>query len=184
MSLSIKIVTTANSTRHFHQSDEKQVAYSVSALTGVTNVYKGASLVFSSNLQSEIFSPRRIALIELAGETVPAPRAGQGNTEITAIGDDDATPEYNLFGEEYGTFRVDFFFVGGYVLRTKVIVDNTEATFADRTWRIAQLFETPLIWYRSANGGVGLINPSTLTRAIITPGGEVVPADAHIVDDY
>ena len=184
MSLSIKIVTTANRTRYFHQSDEKQVAYSVASLTGVTNVYTGASLVFSSNLQSEIFSPRRIALIELAGETVPVARASQGNVEITAIDADNATPEYNLFSEEYGTFRVDFFFVGGYELRTRVIVDNTMATFADRTRRIAQLFETPLIWYRSAIGGVGLINPSTLTRAVITPGGEVMPADAHIVDDY
>jgi len=119
MSLSIKIVTTANRTRYFHQSDEKQVAYSVASLTGVTNVYTGASLVFSSNLQSEIFSPRRIALIELAGETVPVARASQGNVEITAIDADDATPEYNLFSEEYGTFRVDFFFVGGYELRTR-----------------------------------------------------------------
>lgn len=36
----------------------------------------------------------------------------------------------------------------------------------------------------TANGGVGLMNPSTMTRAVITPAGEIVPADALLVDDF
>jgi hypothetical protein len=185
MSLAIKIVTTANRTRFFNLSNEQQAANSIESLTGLTNVFATNSLVFSSNLQAEVFSPRRIALIELAGDAVPVARASQGNFEITALDiNAAAAPEYNLFDESYGRFRVDFFFVGGFELNTQVVVDNSEAAFADRTRRISQLFETPVICYHTSNGGLGLINPSVMTRAVITPGGEVMPADAIIVDDY
>jgi hypothetical protein len=70
------------------------------------------------------------------------------------------------------------------VLSTRVEVDNSEATFADRTRRVTQLFETPLIWYTSSGGGIGLMNPSTMTRTVITPAGGTVPADALLVDDF
>lgn len=184
MPLSIKIVTTANRTRFFHQSDERQVAKSIAMLTGTTNIYATSSLLLSSALQAEVFSPRRIALIELDGDSTPANRPGQSDVRITAIDPDDSAPVYELNEGAAGRFRVDFFFVGGYVLSTRVEVDNAEATFADRARRVTRLFEVPLIGYTSANGGVGLMNPSAMTRAVITPAGEIVPADALLVDDF
>lgn len=185
MPLSIKIVTTANRTRFFHQSDEQQVAKSIALLSGATNVFSTPSLLLSSPLQAEVFSPRRIALIELDGESAPTNnRAGQSDVRITAIDPDDAAPVYDLDEGAGGRFRVDFFFVGGYVLSTRVEVDNAEATFADRARRVTQLFEMPLIWYISSGGGIGLMNPSTMTRAVITPAGEIVPVDALLVDDF
>ncbi len=184
MSLSIKIVTTANRTRIFHQSEQQQVSKSVALLTGVTNIFATHSLLLSSALQAEVFSPRRIALIELDGAFAPLARLGQSDVRITAIDSDDTAPIYNLDSDGSPSFRVDFFFVGGYVLNTRVEVDNAEVTFADRARRVTQLFDVPLIWYTTANGGVGQMNPSNLTRAVITPAGEIMPADALLVDDF
>ena len=184
MPLSIKIVTTANRTRFFHQSDEQQMAKSVVLLAGATNIFASSSLLLSSTLQAEVFSPRRIALIELDGDVTPANRQGQLDVLITATDPDDRTPAFDLDDEAGLRFRVDFYFVGGYVLSTRVEVDNAEATFADRTWRVTQLFDVPLIWYTSAGGGVGLMNPSNMTRAVITPAGGIMPADALLVDDF
>jgi hypothetical protein len=184
MPLSIKIVTTANRTRYFHQSDASQAAKSIALIAGATSIYAAPSLLLTSALQAEVFAPRRIALIELDGESLPADRPGQSDVLITAIDPDDSAPVYDLDEASGGRFRVDFFFVGGYVLSTRVEVDNSEATFADRTRRVTQLFETPLIWYTSSGGGIGLMNPSTMTRTVITPAGGTVPADALLVDDF
>ena len=184
MPLSIKIVTTANRTRFFYQSDEQQIAKSVTLLAGATNIYASSNLLLSSALQAEVFSPRRIALIELDGEVTPANRPGQLDVRITATDPDDSAPVFDLDDEAGLRFRVDFYFVGGYVLSTRVEVDNAEATFADRTRRVTQLFDVPLIWYTSSGGGVGLMNPSNMTRAVITPASGIMPADALLVDDF
>ena len=184
MPLSIKIVTTANKTRFFHQSDEQQMAKSVALLAGATNIFASSSLLLSSTLQAEVFSPRRIALIELEGECGAVNKPGQHDVRITANDPDDGAPAFDLDDDAGLRFRVDFFFVGGYVLSTRVEVDNAEATFADRTRRVTQLFDVPLIWYTSAGGGVGLMNPSNMTRAVITPASGIMPADALQVDDF
>jgi hypothetical protein len=55
MPLSIKIVTTANRTRFFHQSDEQQVAKSIATLTGVTNVYATSSLCCRARCRPRCF---------------------------------------------------------------------------------------------------------------------------------
>ncbi len=184
MPLSIKIVTTANRTRFFHQSDELQAAKSIALIAGATSIYAAPSLLLTSALQAEVFAPRRIALIELDGGSLPADRPGQNGVRITAIDPDDSAPVYDLEEAVGGRFRVDFFFVGGYVLSARVEVDYAEASFADRTRRVTQLFETPLIWYISTGGGIGLMNPSNMTRAVITPAGDTIPADALLVDDF
>lgn len=184
MPLSIKIVTTANRTRFFHQSDERQVLKSLALLTGVSPIFSAHSLMLSSSLQTEVFSPRRIALIELEGAALLSRTPGPGDFRITAFDSDEARPVIQLDDAVPATFRVDFYFVGGYVLSTQVDVDNTDVTFADRTRRVTQLFEVPQIWYKTAGGGVGLINPASMTRAVITPSGDTLPADALLVDDY
>ncbi len=61
---------------------------------------------------------------------------------------------------------------------------GTDASVADRTRRVAQIFEQPVILYQTAKGGTGLLNPLAMTRAVITPGGDVLPADTLRVDDY
>jgi hypothetical protein len=41
-----------------------------------------------------------------------------------------------------------------------------------------------VIFYKTPHAGIGMLNPNAMTRAVITPRSEVLPADAIIVDAY
>lgn len=184
MSLSIKIVTTANRTRFFYQSNGDTAKATIERLTKSSFVFSGNSLVISSSLQTEVFSPKRIAIIELDADSDLSAYLINPHLQITALNSERADQfAYNLEPVANQRFKVDFYFVGGFMLSTEVVLTD-DASLADRTRWVAQLFEQQIIAYQTSNGGVGLMNPLAMTRTVITPGGDVLPSDTLIVDDY
>lgn len=185
MSLSIKIVTTANRTRFFYQSNDDTAKATIERLTKSSAVFSGLSLVISSSLQTEVFSPKRIAIIEMDADSDLSSHLNTTNLQITALKSERGDQfSYDLEAVVNQRFKVDFYFVGGFVLSTEVVLTDVDASLADRTRWVAQLFEQPVIAYQSSNGGVGLMNPLAMTRTVITPSGDVLPSDTLIVDDY
>lgn len=184
MPLSIKIVTTANNTRQLHQSDRSLAKATIDRLIGSGAVFAAPSLIVSSGLQTEVFSPKRIAIIELDSESGVSESTPVSDLQITALDLEQGPFAYDLEPETGQRFKVDFYFVGGFLLNAEVVLSGTDASKADRTRRVAQIFEQQVIIYQTAKGGIGLLNPLAMTRAVITPRSEILPADTLIVDDY
>jgi hypothetical protein len=181
MTISIKVVSTANRTRFFHYSGKKNGG--INRLIGPQAVFSGPALVFASSLQTEIYSPKQIAYIEIEGSVASGAVAKEFDTYITGMPAGDVTSEYDLY-EGPERFQVVFYFAGGAELHAKVKIDNTNVSDADRLRRISQLFELPVVRFVTASGGMGLINPAVMTRVMITPTGDILPSDAITVDDF
>lgn len=181
MSAVIKVVTTANRTRFFHHSGKD--GSGLGRLLGPQGVFAGPALVFASPLQTEVYSPKQIAYIEIDGIGAAAAGEEHRDTLITGIAESNAAPEYDLY-DGPSRFRVVFYFTGGAELHAHVEVDNTDVSDADRLRRVSRLFELPLVKFTTAAGGIGLINPAVMTRVMITPAGDILPSDAIAVDDF
>jgi hypothetical protein len=181
MSAVIKVVTTANRTRFFHHGGKGFGG--LGRLLATQGVFDGPALVFASSLQTEIYSPKQIAYIEIDGVSEPEAEEPHRDTRITGIAESNAIPEYDLY-DGPARFRVVFYFAGGAELHAHVEIDNTDVSDADRLRRISRLFELPLVKFTTAAGGTGLINPSVMTRVMITPAGDILPSDAIAVDDF
>jgi hypothetical protein len=181
MTTIIKVVTTANRTRFFHHSGQNNSG--ISRLLAPQAAFAGPALVFASSLQTEIYSPKQIAYVEIEGSAVSGAVAPEFDTYITGMPAGDVTAEYDLY-EGPERFQVVFYFAGGAELHAKVEIDNTNVSDADRLRRISQLFELPVVRFVTAGGGIGLINPAVMTRVMITPTGDILPSDAITVDDF
>jgi hypothetical protein len=140
MPLSIKIVTTANNTRQFHLSDEDAATESFNRLVGFTAVFTAPSLIISSGLQTEVFSPKRMALIELDSASGLSSHRPVTDLQIVALDPENGIFAYDLEPASEQRFKVDFYFVGGFVLNTEVSMQGTDASVADRTRRVSQIF--------------------------------------------
>ncbi|MCC2867675.1 MAG: hypothetical protein LK562_07775, partial [Candidatus Accumulibacter phosphatis] len=70
---------------------------------------------------------------------------------------------------------------GGHVLCT-LAEGIRKPALAERLMSLTSLFERPMITYRLAHGGVGLMNPHAMTRFVITPGVPDLPRDAWLAD--
>ncbi len=194
MLLSIKIVTTNGITRQFYQSDSNISQELIDKLKANGNIFSSPSLVLSSDLQTEIFSPKFIVSVELEYEqntSIPIDNADfyfqalDNESDVFSF-DIDAENEQKLESglDVLRRVRVEFYFVGGHKIITELNITSDEFVRAERINRVARLFEQTVICYRTANAGIGFLNPYRLTRAIVTPRALALPADAIIVDDY
>lgn len=114
MSLSIKIVTTANRTRFFYQSNGDTAKATIERLTKSSFVFSGNSLVISSSLQTEVFSPKRIAIIELDADSDLSAYLINPHLQITALNSERADQfAYNLEPVANQRFKVDFILSAG-----------------------------------------------------------------------
>jgi hypothetical protein len=177
MSLAITVVTTANRRRRFFQTDPGRCAEILASLGRAAQLFGGPPLVIATDDSTEIFSPREITRIEIeTADDLAAYLPAGWEMRFRAL----APEEVALFGTSDDSriaTPVEFFFSGGDML-TAWFEAARDATQAERAMRIAQLFSVPLIAYQPATAGIGLINPSVLTRVRLAVGIEGLPAGA------
>ncbi|MBP7370448.1 MAG: hypothetical protein KA902_03325 [Arenimonas sp.] len=192
MALSIKIVTTNGIVRQFYQSDGELIQALIHRLKHRSNIFTSSSFVLSSELQTEVFSPKYIATIELNWNHFESLKLIPTGLDFVAIGANEADYAFDLDLEsdlnsesenESNRTKVQFYFVGGHSITTELIVDQREIPPAEQTQRILKSFEQPVIYYQTESG-FGLINPRVMTRMILTPFARHLPTETIFVDDY
>ncbi|MEF8701747.1 MAG: hypothetical protein V5B32_00670 [Candidatus Accumulibacter sp. UW26] len=183
MAATITVITTANRARRFSQSDEATIDHVLSSLTRSSQIFSGKPLIIGSKTQTEVFSASSIACLEIESDRgfndyVHSP----ANLMLTALTPVQRIEPFTggLAGDHF-TVRIEFFFLGGHSLYTTA-EGIRKAALADRLMILTSLFERPVISYRTAQGGVGLMNPHAMTRFVITPGVPDLPRDAWFAD--
>ena len=79
--------------------------------------------------------------------------------------------------DENAASRIDFFFTGGDTL-AGWLETPVSGTAAERTARNGRLFEEAVITYTTQGGGIGFINPATMTRTRVGAALPYPPATA------
>lgn len=182
MSLAITIYTTANRQRRFFQTEAARCEAILSSLKNATQWFAQPSLIIVSDENTEIFSPRSITRIELETDVDLVPWLPSGwELNIRAIPDAALTVPGHADAQEIAG-RLDCFFNGGDVLAAWLETLQPEH-HAQRTARIAHLFDTPVIPYRPINPGIGLINPATMTRVRLGAAADHPPARAWFASE-
>ena len=183
MAIGITVITTANRARRFFQTDAASLEQILSSLQRSAQLFSGTPLIIGSAGRTEVFAAAAIACLEIEtardlSSYLPSP----GNLTLTAL-----TPEQHaepfagrLEGEHF-TRRIEFFFTGGHVLFT-LAEGVRKPALAERLMNLTSLFARPIITYRLAQGGIGLMNPQAMTRFVITPGVPDLPRDAWLAD--
>lgn len=194
MAVSIKIVTSNHVTRQFYQSNAENESALIHKLKNNSHLFTLPSLIITSDLQTEMFAPKNIVAIEVdshEGEKFELPyndmyfQAMDSGDEVFAFDLDFETDTNSDASTNVPRrARVEFYFQGGHAVTTELVLNREEASLAERTNRITQAFEQPIIYYQTENNGLGLFNPHAMTRAIITPRILVTPTDTIIVDEY
>jgi hypothetical protein len=165
MSLAITIITTANRHRRFVQSDPVQVGHILDSLKRAAQWFSQPTLVIVANDSTEVFNPSSIARIEISTDLdlsgyLPS---GWKLDRMQALTSDATTPEGRVDDDSIA-MRIDFFFEGGDTLPVWFINDEPGSA-VERKARTTHLFEQTVVPYRPLAGGIGLINPATMTRA-------------------
>lgn len=183
MSIELAVITTTNRIRRFLLSDPLAVAQVCESLKNGGRLFSGKPLIIGSAGRTEVFAAASIACLELAtdidlSEYLPKPT----NLTLTALASGQcAEPFVGKFEGERFAVRIEFFFTGGHALVTRA--DGVrKPVLAERLMNLTRLFERPLLDYRLARGGFGLMNPHAVTQFVITPGVPDLPNDAWIAD--
>ncbi len=183
MAATITVITTANRARRFAQSDDAAIDSILTSLTRSSQLFSGKPLIIGSQAQTEVFSAASIACLEVESERgfhdfVHSP----ANLALTALTcSQRAEPFTGGLAGDHFTVRIEFFFLGGHSLYTTA-EGVRKAALADRLMILTGLFERPVITYRTAQGGVGLMNPHAMTRFVICPGVPDLPRDAWLAE--
>ena len=186
MSIAVNVTTTANHTRCYTQQDDIHIHEIFSNLGRCGQLFSSRVLILGSSSETEIFSPSSITRIEIVtkqdlAEFLPR-HLTMGKTTITALPADslDNTPESHVDGDHIAG-RVDFFFEGGDTLPAWMEgIRPGDAT--QRLMNLTTLFEQPVLLYKLPQGGIGLMNPSVMTRAVFKGGGLALPSGAWRVE--
>jgi hypothetical protein len=163
MSLAITVVTTANRHRRFFQTDPERCAEMLDTLRRAGNLFSGAPLVIATDSGTEIYSPRTITRVEFeTADDLTTYHPASWELRFCAL----SPEEFAIFGAADGqriATPVEFFFEGGDTFSAWFEAAR-DATQAERAMRIAHLFNEPVIPYRLATAGIGLVNPAAMTR--------------------
>lgn len=183
MTIDVSVITTANHTSRFKLDGADSINRVLDSLKSCGHFFSGKPLIIGSAAHTEIFAADSLACIELASaldleSVVPG---GQNLTVTALTGDELATPFSGGFDGKNFTVRIDLFFQGGHALCTRVEGERKPA-LAERLTNLTSIFERPVVVYRLAQGGIGLLNPRTVTRLRITPGAPELPRDAWLTD--
>jgi hypothetical protein len=186
MSIAVNVTTTANRTRCFIQSSDDRIREIFSNLGRCGQIFSSRVLILGSVSETEIFSPSSITRIEIVTtrdltEFLPK-NLMMGKTTIAALpaASLDNTPESH-YDDNQIAGRVDFFFEGGDTLPTWIEgIRPRDST--QRLMNLTTLFEQPVILYKLPQGGIGLMNPSVMTRAVFKGGGLELPSVAWCVE--
>jgi hypothetical protein len=186
MSIAINVITTANRTRCFTQQDDERIREIFRHLGNCGQIFSSRVLIFGSATETEIFSPSSITRIEIVTtrdltEFLPK-QLTTGKLTMTALSSAAlANAPESRIDDDHVAGRVDFFFEGGDTLM--VWLEGIRASDpTERLMNLTRLFEQPVIIYKLPQGGVGLMNPSAMTRAVIKAGGLTLPSSAWRVE--
>jgi hypothetical protein len=186
MSIAINVITTANHTRCFTQKDDERINEIFRNLGGCGKLFSSRVLIFGSATETEIFSPSSITRIEIVTtrdltEFLPK-QLTAAKMVITSLPpetlDQNRQPHIN---DENVAGRIDFFFEGGDTLPTW-IEGIRPSDSSERLMNLTRLFEQPIILYKLPQGGIGLMNPGVMTRAVIKSGELTLPSGAWQVE--
>jgi hypothetical protein len=177
MSTHITIITTANRTLHFTQSDPAQVSEILASLRRCTQLFSNRTLVVVADSGTEVFSPTSITRIEIetdADLTPYLPPAWEIAARALSPGE---VVNPASVDDQHIAARLDFFFEGGDTLATWF--ERTRPLgAAERTMQITRLFEQPIIPYHLTKPGIGFMNPAAMTRASLGIALTDAPASA------
>lgn len=179
MSIEILVVTTTNRAWRFRQEEADEIDRLLDSLQRSAHFFSDKPLIIGSAGQTDIFSSASIACVELlTSRDLDGYIPGAQNVTITSLTEEEAISPFEggVEGERFKA-RIDFFFKGGHVLNT-LVQGERKAALAERLMNLTSLLERPVIFYRLPQGGIGLMNPQTMTRVVITPGVPDLPRDA------
>jgi hypothetical protein len=178
MSLAITIVTTANRTRRFFQTDPARVTGILESLKRCNQLFTNSALVIVADDVTEVFNPRAIARIEIETQIDLTPWLPLAWDEagISAI-EANAMSGVGLLDDTGLSSRMDFYFEGGDTLAAWIERQHGGGV-AERTSRLTHLFDKPCIAYRPESPGVGFVNPAAMTRFSLGVAAEHPPAGA------
>ena len=182
MSITITIVTTANRTRRFKQSDPVRINEILESLRRCAQLFSSRSLVVVSDNSTEIFCPSAITRIEIETAIDLTPYLPPGrNTNIRAMALGDPLPP-TVINERDISVSADFYFAGGDTL--SAWIENERPSDAlERTMRVTRLFEQPVIFYQPTSTGIGLMNPAVMTRCLLGAALPDAPTGSwHLTD--
>jgi hypothetical protein len=186
MSIAINVITTANHTRCFTQQDDERINETFRNLGNCGKLFSSRVLIFGSATETEIFSPSSITRIEIVTardltEFLPK-QLTMGKMTITSLLPDALNKtRQSRIDDNNVAGRIDFFFEGGDTLPTW-IEGIRPSDSSERLMNLTRLFEQPIIIYKLAQGGIGLMNPSVMTRAVIKSGALSLPSGAWRVE--
>lgn len=183
MSITITIVTTANRTRRFIQSDPARINEILESLQRCSQLFSNRSLVVVSDNSTEIYCPSAITRIEIETGIDLAPYLPPGrNTNLRATGLGDPTPE-TILNEQKISVSADFYFEGGDSLCAWFENNERPKDALERTMRITRLFEQDVIFYQPTSPGIGLMNPAVMTRSTLGAQLPDAPSGSWHVQD-
>ena len=186
MSIAINVITTANHTRCFTQKNDDRINEIFHNLGSCGKLFSSRVLIFGSATETEIFSPSSITRIEIVTtqdltEFLPK-QLTMGKMTITSLPPDalNKTRQSHI-DDDHVAGRIDFFFEGGDTLPTW-IEGIRPSDSSERLMNLTRLFEQPIILYKLPQGGIGLMNPGVMTRAVIKSGELTLPSGAWQVE--
>jgi hypothetical protein len=186
MSIAINVTTTANHTRHFTQQDGDRTDEILKNLANCAKLFSSRVLIFGSATETEIFSPSSITRIEIVtkqdlAEFLPK-QLTAGKMAITSLpADAMAKTRQSHINDDSVAGRIDFFFEGGDTLPTWIEgIRPSDST--ERMMNLTRLFEQPVLLYKLPQGGIGLMNPGVMTRAVIKSGALSLPSGSWRVE--
>ncbi|MGA9665695.1 MAG: hypothetical protein WBQ69_04500 [Gallionella sp.] len=186
MSIAINVITTANRARHFTQHDKDRISEIFRDLGNCVKLFSSRVLILGSAAETEIFSPSSITRIEIVTTqdlTEFLPRhLTTGNMIITALPHDtlDKNRQSHI-DDDHVAGRIDFYFEGGDTLPAWIEGIRPSDT-AERLMNLTRLFEQPVLLYKLPQGGIGLVNPGVMTRAVIKSGTLTLPSGSWRVE--
>jgi hypothetical protein len=183
MALAITIVTTANRTRRFFQTEPGRIEGILESLRRCGQLFTNPSLVIVADDTTEVFQPKTITRIEIETQIDLGPWLPPAWDEagISALPEDALTGGGHLDDDGLSS-HMDFYFEGGDMLHAW-IERRHEAGAAERTSRLTYLFTKPCIPYRPALPGVGFINPAAMTRFTLGVASAHPPAGAWYLSE-
>jgi hypothetical protein len=165
MSITITIVTTANRTRRFTQTDPVRIGEILDSLKRCTQLFSNRSLIVVSDNSTDVFSPSAITRIEIETDTDLTPYLPPGrNTNIRALALGETPPAIQL-DDLNASVPADFFFEGGDTSECHLdrrAIAQLDAMPSARC-SITRLFEQPVIIpYQPTTSGYRFDEPIAL----------------------
>jgi len=183
MTSKITVITTANRARRFVPTDESSLETIIDSLRRGGHLFSGKPLIIGAGAQTEVFAAAAIACIEIeTARDLEEHLPSQHNLSLTALTPEQrAEPFVGGLDGDHFSVRIEFFFTGGHALYMAAAGVRKPA-LAERLMNLTGLFERPALHYRTAHGGIGLMNPRAMTRFLISPGVPDLPSDAWLAE--